>query len=60
MTNEEKIQIAVEVVEGKHPKSDLEKYGISLGEPKQIDPKTFFELLEKEQSRSQPRSDPSK
>lgn len=59
MTNEEKIRIAVEVAEGKRPESDLEKYGIALGEPKQIDPKTFFELLEKEQSKSPPRPGPS-
>jgi hypothetical protein len=32
LSNEELLKIAAEVMEGKRPQSDLEKYGLSLGE----------------------------
>ncbi|HSZ59175.1 MAG TPA: hypothetical protein VK797_26275 [Tepidisphaeraceae bacterium] len=54
LTNEEKTRIAAEVVEGKRPRTDLDKYGIAIGQRQQIDPKTFLEMAERERTATRP------
>lgn len=48
LTDEQKVRIAQEVLEGKRDPADLEKYGIRLGEPVQISPAMLLAQAEAE------------
>jgi 5S rRNA maturation endonuclease (ribonuclease M5) len=55
LTNEQKLRVAAEVVEGKRDAADLDKYGIAVGERVPISAEEFLQQLE-EEKRKQPKS----
>jgi hypothetical protein len=54
LTNAELTEIAAQVERGERPRSDLEKYGITLGEPQEISPDEFMRRLAAEQAATKP------
>ena len=54
LSNEQKIKMAQEVLEGKRDPADLEKHGIRLGERKEITPDELSRMAERDRAVSRP------
>ena len=54
LANAELTEIAAQVERGERPRSDLAKYGITVGEPKQISAGEFMRRFAAEQAATQP------